>query len=255
MGYKMEAKVLTAICLDFETGGLDAVKNPVTQVAMQAVRLDTMEVRDRYVDYVYPYCKKEIGGNKRKVLKTRYELERDHEGKLMEYEQVALDYSGVTMEMLYEKGVELAQVGRNVLDFIVRNTLSKGHQGKPFLIGQNIPFDVGFLMQVMGYTDLTKEFEKVLLGTKDFYGNFQPHYVDTITLAKLAFGGDSSVTSYKLELLCERLGIELSDAHDAEADVTATLNVGRVFVSRLRSGHGMDIALDRQEKSRVHFKI
>jgi len=255
MGYNTEKKVLTAICLDFETGGLDAVKNAVTQVAMQAVRLDTMEVMDRYVEYVYPYGKKEIGGNKRKVLKTRYELEREHEGELMEYEQVALDYSGVTMEMLYEKGVRLPVVARSMMDFIVRNTLSKSRQGKPFLIGQNIGFDIGFLVQVMAYADLLKELEKGLLGTVDFYGNFQPHYVDTITLAKLAFGGDSSVTSYKLELLCERLGIELSDAHDAEADVTATLNVGRVFVSRLRSGAVGNIALDKQEKSRVHFKI
>jgi DNA polymerase III alpha subunit (gram-positive type) len=63
------------------------------------------------------------------------------------------------------------------------------------------------------------------------------------------------MTSYKLELIAERLGIELDDAHDAGADVTATLNVAIVCSNRLRNNNGTGANLQRAEKTRLHFKI
>jgi hypothetical protein len=54
-----EAKIFTGISLDFETGSLDCTTGAVTQVAMQAVRLDTLETTGRYVEYIAPYVKKE----------------------------------------------------------------------------------------------------------------------------------------------------------------------------------------------------
>lgn len=107
----------------------------------------------------------------------------------------------------------------------------------------------------MAYGGKLKEFAKVFAGITDFWGNFQPHYVDTIDLGKLTFAGDPEVTSYKLELLAERLGIELDDAHDA--DVTATLNVAIVCSNRLRNSDGSSTGagLQKKEKSRTHFKI
>ena len=49
------------------------------------------------------------------------------------------------------------------------------------LVGQNIAFDIGFLQQLMNYAGLAAEFEKTFSGTKDYYGNFQPHYIDTLS--------------------------------------------------------------------------
>ncbi|MBF0575523.1 PolC-type DNA polymerase III [Dysgonomonas sp. GY617] len=248
-----EIKIYTGIGLDFETGGLDSTKHACTQLAMQAVRLDTWDVTDRYVKYIAPYDKQNIGGPvKRKVLKNKRELEAGQ----MEYEQAALVYSGITMELLLNKGADLKEVATETIEFVKRNTLSKGTQCKPVLIGQNITFDVSFLQQLMNYTRLTKEFEKVFSGTKDFYGNFQPHYIDTIDLARLCYADDASVASYKLELIAERLGIELDDAHDADADVTATLNIARVCSNRLRSDEGgMGVSIQKAEKTRNYFKI
>ena len=34
----------------------------------------------------------------------------------------------------------------------------------------------------MNYAGLVAEFEKTFAGTKDYYGNFQPHYIDTLTV-------------------------------------------------------------------------
>ncbi|MFR9546567.1 MAG: 3'-5' exonuclease [Rikenellaceae bacterium] len=246
---KVEAKIYTAIILDFETGGLDSKDCAITQIAMQAVRLDSWELLESYQNYLFPYNLQDH--SKRKVLKTRQQLEIQIP---MKYEAKALEYTGITMEMLNSRGVELSVVAKEVLEFIERNTLSKGAQCKPILIGQNIQFDMGFLQQLITYAGMTKEFAKALSGTTDFYGNFQPHYVDTIDLGRFAFAHRSDITSYKLELLAERLGIELDDAHDALADVSATLGIAAVCSSRLRQEGGTYTAT-KAEKTRTHFKI
>lgn len=253
---KTEQGIYTAVVLDFETGGLDCTRCACTQIAMQAVRLDTFEVLGRYVNYIAPYDKQPLGGvPKRKVLKTRREVEQENTAEPMDYEPVALNYTGITMELLRSRGVALEQVAAEVIDFVRRHTLSKGPRYKPVLIGQNIPFDVGFLQQMMAYAGLQKEFAQVFAGTTDFHGNFQPHYLDTLDLARLCLAADPEVTSYKLELVAERLGIELDDAHDADADVTATRQIVVQCGRRLQQNEGADVAQQRIPKTRDHFKI
>lgn len=66
---------------------------------------------------------------------------------------------------------------------------------------------------------------------------------------------DPEVTSYKLELVASRLGVELDDAHDAAADVTATLDILGVYTSRLRQTEGTATAMQKKEKTRKYFKI
>jgi len=253
---KTEQGTYTAIVLDFETGRLDCTRCACTQIAMQAVRLDTFEVLGRYVNYIAPYDKQPLGGvPKRKVLKTRREVEQGSISEPMDYEPVALNYTGITMELLRSRGVALKQVAAEVIDFARRHTLSKGARYKPVLIGQNIPFDIGFLQQMMAYAGLQKEFAQVFAGTTDFYGNFQPHYLDSIALARLCLAAEPNITSYKLELVAERLGIELEDAHDADADVTATRQIVVQCSRRLRQNEVADTAQQCIHKTRDHFKI
>ena len=251
---KTEAKIYTGIGLDFETGGLDCRDCACTQIALQAIRLDTWETLERYAAYVSPYRQKEAGQIIRKVLRTRQELKQE-DGGLMKYEAAALNSSGITMERLYAQGIDLKAVAASTLDFAKRNTIGKGQQCKPVLIGQNIPFDIGFLQQIMNYAGLVNDFEKVFAGTKDYYGNFQPYYIDTIFLGRLAFAHDPEVTSYKLELMAARLGVELDDAHDAAADVTATLDVAGAYAGRLRNAEGGRISTEKRERTRDYFKI
>ena len=224
-----------------------------TQIALEAIRLDTLEVFDRYAAYIAQYCKQELGAARRKVLRSKHELAQPTER--MDYEPRALEYSGITMERLEAQGVDLKEVAGAVHRFAERATLSKGTQCKPVLIGQNITFDIGFLTQLMSYAGLTKEYEKTFAGKTDFYGNFQPLYLDTILLARLALAADTGVTSYKLELVAERLGIELDDAHDAGADVAATLEIVRVCAARMRNSEGAVTETAPKEKTRNHFLI
>lgn len=254
MAPKTEPKVYVGIGIDFETGGLDPQTCACTQIAVQAVRFDTWQVIDQYQAYIYPYNKQSAGLPTKKVVRTRSEIARE-DNKPMNYEDKALEYSAITMQMLLQQGVDINKVAADIIAFAKRNTISTGKQCKPILIGQNIPFDIGFLQQLMNYAGLMEEFEKTFAGTKDYYGNFQPHYIDTIHIGRLAFAADKEVTSYKLEIIASQLGVELDDAHDAAADVTTTLDVLGVYTSRLRNNEGAAIPTQERDKTRKHFKI
>lgn len=253
-----KGNVITAIVYDFETGGLDCTRSAATQISLHAVRLDTFEVMEKYSAYIYPYSKKaDIGKPKKKVLKSKYE---NDDAELMDYEEKALEYSDITMDLLYNMGKPLEDVCQEICDFIKRNTLPVVAGNKPFMVGQNPLFDKGFLQQIMLYSGLWGEFCKLVRGTKDFWGNFQPAQLDTIILSQLTFDNDKSVTTWKLEAIAERLGIDLDDAHDADADVTATREILRVLTSRMREQSSGSIsvgslAAEKHEKLRDHFKI
>lgn len=257
---KEKGNVVTAIVFDFETGGLDATKCGATQISMHAVRLDTFEVMDTLNLYILPYHHKEgLDKPVRKVVKSKYDMQEES-SPLMEYGQKALDVSGITMELLNAKGKELQEVCERIIDFITQNTLSVTSANKPILVGQNVLFDISFLQQIMLYTGLYDKFSKVVDGKKDFWGHFQPYYLDTIVLAKLALDHDPSITSWKLELTAERLGIEMDDAHDADADVVATRDIVRKLTARMRNSDGGSNAVgaltaEHKDKLRNHFKI
>lgn len=256
---KEKTNIVTAIVYDFETGGLDCLKHGATQISLHAVRLDTFEILGKYNSYIYPYNKQPDAGKvAKKVLKSKYES--DEENELMEYDQKALDVSGVTMDMLYTMGRPLEDVCVEICDFIENNTFPVVAVNKPFLIGQNPLFDKGFMQQIMVYTGNWARFSKLVRGAKDFFGNFQPAQLDTIILSQLTFDNDRSVTTWKLELMAERLGIDLDDAHDADADVTATREIVRTLTARMRESEGNvnaigSLAAEKREKLRDHFKI
>ena len=63
------------------------------------------------------------------------------------------------------------------------------------------------------------------------------------------------VTSYKLELVASKLGVERDDAHDAAADVTATLDILGVYTARLRQTEGAAIATQKKEKTRTSANV
>lgn len=249
------------ITMDFETGGLPSAKVPfrdiaITQVAVNSFRLSDMEMMDRMVLYVYPYHK-----IPQKKLKKKEEEIRE---ELMEYSQEALNFTGITMSMLKEKGEDIQVVGRKVLDFINDSVIARTKTGlpikqyKPIFLGQNFPFDAQFWAQLMERSGLEAEASKIISGTTDYWGNFQPHYIDTLQLSKLAFCHDESFTSYSLGNVANRIGLPLYDAHDAQADTDATYNVLAYYVSKMRGSGGADMgdsSFFEQEKDRLEFKI
>jgi DNA polymerase III epsilon subunit-like protein len=255
---KEKEQIITAFVMDFETGGLDCKKCAATQISVHAIRLDNFEVMDTFNKYIYPYqSRADIGKPKKKVLRSKYEDEEEQ--STLEYQAKALEYSAITMDMLYEQGEELEAVCNDLLEFFKKNTLTTSKKHKPIFVGQNILFDLGFLQQIMAYCGLWKEVAKIFRGVEDFFGNFQPYYVDTIIFAQLAFCHKEGIASWSLSNLCEMLGIELDDAHDADADVTATKEVLRLLTVRSRNEEVEDAegstVVTKKEKTREHFKI
>lgn len=254
---KEESPVLIAFTLDFETGGLKCQTSACTQIAIHATRLDTFEKIGSYQSYIAPYNRKDVAGatKKRKTLKSKYE----DDAVSMDYETKALEYSAISMDLLECSGKPIEIVAQEVLLFIIDNTPKCPKNMKPFLIGQNTGFDEGFFCQMMEYAGIMNEVKKVLRGHEDFYGNWHPLCLDTIILGQLALCHQPNINSYKLEIMCEHLGIELDDAHDADADVSATTNVAAVLTQRMRSiggeYEGESLAISKAEKSRKHFKI
>lgn len=262
MATTSKISAITAIVFDFETGGLDAQKCAATQISLHAIRLDNFEVTGTLNLYISPYAYKGLEKPAKKIIRTKWEIqdEKENGAKMMEYQQEALTYSGITMEMLDNKGVELQEVCERIIQFIKDNTFNVTRTNHPFLVGQNPLFDIAFMQQIMTYTGLYGEFCKCVRCVKDFWGNYQPYYVDTIILAQLALSHDKSMTSYKLEISAERLGIDLDDAHDADADVTATQEILRTLTARMRNDSGASngvssMVQQNKEKTRDHFKI
>ena len=69
----------------------------------------------------------------------------------MKYEDVALEYSAITMDMLERMGKPLEDVCDQILDFVERNSFNVSKTNKPILCGQNVLFDIGFLQQIFVY--------------------------------------------------------------------------------------------------------
>lgn len=200
------------IVADFETGGLDCRKHAITEVALVCLSGDTLQEIGRYESYVKPYG--------------------------MEYDQEALDYTGITLEKLEAEGKPLDIVMHEMTDKIdhwrEKDGTKSNHRKKPIVTGQNILFDIGFFQQIFKLTkrDISKYFDC----EKDYFGNYTMNFLDTLNFAKLIWGNDETMTSYKLGLICAKLGIEIVDAHKAINDVEGTANVLAIIVSRLRSG-------------------
>lgn len=258
---KEKATVITAFVFDTETGGLDYQKCGVIQVSIHAVRLDTFEVMEKLNVYIKRYSRPaDLGKPKRKVLKSKYDIEEEPTDIPMEYGAAAEKVHGITKEMQEKLGVEPAEACQIIIDFIKRNTMTSGRSSKPFFVGQNPMFDEGMVTQLFIIAGLWEELIKLVRGSKDYWGNFHFAMLDTIIISQLTFNNDPSIAVWKLEMSAERFGIEMDDAHDADADVTATREIVRVATARMRENSGNSneiggLVAEKQQKLRDHFKI
>lgn len=257
MANKKEQQIYTACILDTETGGLDARTCAITQLSCQMVRLDTFEIIGQFDEYIKPYPKGNgLNIQTSKSLRKKREIEKE-ENSFFEYNPGAFKVTGISLDLLNKKGKDIHEVADNFINFISKCTLGKSKSYKPILIGHNIPFDVNFLYHFFIYTGKMKEFASIFQGTEDIFGNFHPHIVDTLTLCRMIFADDPEVSTYKLEVMAEKLNIELVDAHSSMADVEATNGIFTISSNRMRNGIEGDTEsiVKQAEKTRVHFKI
>ena len=120
----------------------------------------------------------------------------------------AIKVHGYTEEFLKDNGENLTEVMKSFASFC---------KGK-IIVGHNSnSFDLPIITRIC--QDLKIEF------------NFENNY-DTLTLAKLLL---SEVKNYKLQTICENLGVVNQRAHDAFSDVVATAEILKNFIVKLKT--------------------
>ena len=195
---------------DFETGGKDCRKNLALEFA--AIWVDGYDFReiDRYEALILPYDDN------------------------LTIEAAALSVNGIDIEDIAENGVELDIVVRNIIKKTEDCNEGKMRGKKTICVGQNATFDIGFLQQI--FKNQKQDLSKIFTGDKDFYGNFQPVYFDTLYMARNKYGQDLERTSFSLGDLAKYEQIDLVDAHRGMPDVETTLAIFVKYMTAIRSG-------------------
>ena len=229
----MGSKMVSPFCImDFETGGLKSTKNPVTEVAMIGITGDTLEEVCRHEAY----------------LQHNY-------SPLLEYEQKALDITGIKIEDLVELGINAKEFMEKMVDIWVQtNKTAVGKFSKTIIVGHNITFDIDFLIALAEHTKT--DLSKYLAGRQTHHGKFEPQYLDTLNLARMKWQDDEMMDNFKLNTCVEKSGFELADAHRAMNDVIANKELFLSMVNDFRFGTGEGgIKINKKIRFRNHFQF
>ena len=194
------------IWIDLETGGVDETVHQITQIGAIAT--------------AGPPEFKELSVFERKV-----ELSDGH------WTKEALDVQAYDMKTWGEEAIPITTAIRDLIEWVGPFTHSRVSKrtGRPYRVahmgGHNVEFDGRFLRATSGRL-------KTWLPLTNWTGG----QFDTLTAAKWWFmmKGEFPET-FKLEALCEMFGIKLK-AHDALADVEATVKLARIFAGGKESG-------------------
>lgn len=177
---------------DFETGGLKSTENPITEVGLLNINLETFKVNWEYQTYVKPY-----GGLKINPIV---------------YEKTMVKPTDV------ENGIDSKTLVREMIRLFKSANTSNGHErGNTILCGHKfVAFDRLFL-------EVLFESEG-----KDVYEFVSREIIDTLTMSRIKWMGDTK--PFKLSECCKRIGYNLVGAHGAMADVRATFELMKYFV-------------------------
>ncbi len=195
------------LVIDVETGGFNPETNAITQIACVVINGETLEVLSSYESYIFPYDKI--------------------------YDTAALISTNISIDLLHKKGKD-AKLACNEIELLLNKYSSRSHKDKLIWVGQNPLFDIGFINNF--FFDFSKNtLEKYFTG-KSMGKYFVPDNLDTILLARTTWQRNTMLNgAYKLNCICDKAGVELTDAHDAMNDTIATKDVFVVFVNYLRN--------------------
>lgn len=213
-------KINSFVVIDFETSGADkegnhAKKHAATEVAVMALNGVTLEEILRYDNKFKPYDETHI------------------------YSEDAAKLTGIYKQDCIDQGIELKQIVEDLCTVFTEANLHNTKTAKPVLVAHNWDFDKSFLQDIFRRAGV--DLSKYVDGELDAYGNFQPHGIDTMDLAKQCWAEVTDTdTRFKLTNCCERAGIDVVDGHSAMNDVEPTADLLRFFCIRLRSG-GTDV--------------
>lgn len=224
-----EHKSAPWIITDFETSGRDAQKNGLTEIAMKAIRGDTLEEIGRYESLIQPYG---------------YEVEED-----------ATRITGLTATKLEKEGKPLDVVGAEVIKFLEdANIFNNTTMHKPILCAHNAPFECKWFQHLFTKIKKIDKLDKLLQCNEDFYGNVIPTFIDTMQLSRMLYAANIRVKTCSLEVTCEQSGIALADGHRAMHDVVPTDEFLKLCIKYLRGAEaGTATSVDKELAFRSDF--
>lgn len=129
----------------------------------------------------------------------------------------ALEVQGRTVKDLL-KGQLPEEVHEQVVEIMAKYINKFDPADKFYPCGYNIAFDTNFLIQFFKKND-----DNYLGSWLKLNAQIDPLYI----LRMLDYMGQISLENYKLETVCNALGIEI-DAHDALSDIRATVEVRKI---------------------------
>ncbi len=218
----MKTKLNNFVVLDCETGGLDRKNQeharvvPMTEIAAIGVSADNFQEFGRYVS----------------KLKGQY-VGEDYVGYRPEliYQEQALKFTGVTIAKLEREGKSVKEVVEGLIEIFVM-TKTGSHLHKPVIVGHNVTYDIPFIQDIFDFDK--KDLSKYLSGWRDHTGTFHPHFLDTMWMSRQKWNEEGM--KHNLGALCERLGVDLFDAHGALADTVATFECFKKMMIGFRTG-------------------
>ncbi len=214
------------ICIDCETGGLDRVnqlhasKFAITQIAFIIYDGDFKEL-SRYSSY--------IKGQKGEPNKEIQDVVNGYVGYDSDlcYQKTAFNITGVSIDKLETSGRIFNIVAKEMCDRFIS---AKQGRNLPILVGHNVTYDIPFISYLFRYAQI--DLSKLVSGYFDHFDTFQPHFIDTMWLAR-SISDDKDKND--LSSLANRFGVELYDAHDALNDVKATMEIHKKMIQRLKT--------------------
>lgn len=245
---KHKLKVANYIVFDVETGGLDKKKQehakhfPITEIAMITLRGDNLEELDRIHKY--------IKGIKKQVDTEDDNIEKSYVGyQGLVYQRQALQFTGNTVQKLEEKGENWKQVASDIADFLKESNLGS-HLHKPILVGHNVTYDIPFLQRLLESNGV--DLSKLVAGYKDYNGEFHCSFIDTMWLSRLHTGVEGE--KHNLQVCCDRMNIDLFDAHTAIEDTQSTADLFKKYALNVRT-EGRSRSEEGVSKYRDKFKF
>lgn len=230
-------KATPYLITDFETGGFDMKKEAITEIGMLAVKGDTLEEIGRYSALIKPYGK--------------------------EYADEAVAKTGLSPAFLEKNGKPIDVVLLEATEFIVSTNIYNSKTNfKPIIVGHNPAFEVRCFQALAEEAKRLKlpgmmELKKLFHGDEDYYGNYQPAVIDTISLAKMLFAANKRIFDYKLTTVAERMSVNIPDAHRAMSDVIPTWEILKQIITGLREGGGNNTQSNQTVsnfRDNFHFK-
>lgn len=208
---------MTITIFDFETGGLNELENPITEIGMLNIDVNDFHVNWEYNTFVKPYAG---------MIITKEALEQT-----------------LVNEKDIQNGIELEKAVKDMIKLFKQSNSSNGKpSGNTIMCGHNVTaFDRRFIEMA---------FE---LCEKNVYDYISGCFHDTLADAHRAWCTPKD--KHNLKACCQKIGYNLTGAHGAMNDVRATFELYKYFSLKLRGNSVKQITPQTNNEGTASKKV